>query len=69
MENDTILGADDFVKVYSENNADAFVTEKKEEEPVPNITTSTKGTEPTQDNGFTEAFHFIGVRPQTNNNK
>lgn len=69
MENDTILGADDFVKVYSENNADAFVTEKEPEEPVPNITTSTKGTEPTQDNGFTEAFHFMGVRPQPNNNK
>lgn len=68
MENDTILGADDFVKVYSENNADAFVTEKKEE-PVPNITTSTKATEPTQESGFTQAFHFMGVRPNPNNNE
>ena len=68
MENDTILGADDFVKVYSENNADAFVTETKEE-PVPNITTSTKATEPTQESGFTQAFHFLGVRPNPNNNE
>lgn len=68
MENDTILGADDFVKVYSENNADAFVVET-EPEPTPTIVTSTTPTEPINgSNGFTEAFHFMGVRPQTNNN-
>lgn len=66
MENDTILGADDFVKVYSENNADAFVVEtKQEQEHKPKlITDSTQGGEVPKGNDFSSIFNFTGVRPR-----
>lgn len=41
MEKDSILGADDFVTAYSQDNADAFVVESKEPE-------QTQTTEPNQ---------------------
>lgn len=64
MENDTILGADDFVKVYSENNADAFVVETNQEpEHKPRITDSTQGGEVPKGNDFSSIFNFTGVRP------
>ena len=64
MENDTILGADDFVKVYSENNADAFVVETNPEtEHKPRITDSTQGGEVPKGNDFSSIFNFTGVRP------
>ena len=70
LENDTILGADDFVKVYSESNADAFVTEETTpSEPKPTITGTTQNNTPPEKNEFAEAFHFMGVRPHTDNNK
>lgn len=65
MENDTILGADDFVKVYSENNADAFITEDSSAtEHKPKITDSTPGGDVPKGNDFGSIFDFTGVRPK-----
>ena len=76
MEGDSILGADDFVKVYTENNADAFITEADYgdddtddyQAPVrPQFVSSTPGAEdlhasdPT--GGFMNAFHFNPIHP------
>lgn len=75
MENGSILGADDFVKVYTEANQDAFITEadysdgddydSHQEEP--HFVSSTPGTDTinAQDttNSFLNAFHFTPVRP------
>ena len=76
MEGDSILGADDFVKVYTENNADAFITEADygdddtddyEAPARPQFVSSTPGAEdlhaadPT--GGFMSAFHFNPIHP------
>ena len=69
MENGTILGAQDFVKMYSEQNEDAFM--KDEPEPIvesikPQFVSSTQGAEdvtPNTANDFINAMHFSGVRP------
>ena len=73
MENDSILGADDFVKLYTEANSDAFVVEQPAPTPAPvepakpHFVSSTPGasdvnaTDPT--GGFANAFHFTTVRP------
>ena len=69
MEDGNILGAQDFVKMYSEQNADAFV--KEEPEPIqdiikPQFVSSTQGAEdvtPNTANDFINAMHFNGVRP------
>lgn len=74
MEGDTILGADDFVKAYTENNADAFITEMDygndddyEEPARPQFVSSTPGAEdmhtPDPTGGFLSAMHFTPVRP------
>lgn len=71
MENDSILGADDFVKAYTENNQDAFITELDEDDIPPSIrpqfVDSTQGAEDTHTSdptgGFLNAFHFTPVRP------
>lgn len=72
MENDKIIGGEDFVELYSQDNADAFVVEKVEEptpepeptpapqEPTPVITAPASGPEPQTNNGF--GFNFTGVR-------
>lgn len=65
MENDKILGADDFVTTYQADNADAFVTEPpKDAKPQPTFVSPTQGAEPTpaESNAFANAFHFTGVR-------
>lgn len=69
FENDKIIGADDFVQIYSEENADAFVVEAEQkptpEEPKrPQFVGSTQGSEVAQQdqNAFLNAFHFMGVR-------
>lgn len=75
MENNTILGADDFVKAYEANNEDAFITEYDYDEedftpPArPQFVDSTPGasethTDPT--GGFMNAFHFTPIRPIQN---
>lgn len=74
MENDTILGADDFVKMYTEANEDAFIQEYIPDEPdvddyVPEDRPQFVGptdevaapADPT--GGFLNAFHFTPVRP------
>ena len=63
-----ILGAEDFVKSYTENNADAFVAEKPETPsapatPLPQFVAPTSSGQPADNNPFADAFHFTGVRP------
>ena len=72
MDGDSILGADDFVKSYTEQNEDAFITEYLEDDepeaPLekPQFVSSTQGAsensgqDPT--GGFLNAFHFTPVR-------
>lgn len=72
MENDSILGADDFVKAYTENNQDAFIEEIDPNEYVPENNTPqfvgpTSGAEdlnnPDPTGGFINAMHFTTIRP------
>ena len=76
MENDSILGADDFVKAYTENNQDAFITEYDDNDDdddefvpdsKPQFVSSTPGASDTHTSdptgGFLSAMHFTGVRP------
>ncbi len=65
-----ILGAEDFVKTYTEANADAFVTEDPNPapapaNPLPTFVAPTPGgaPAPTASNAFADAMHFTGVRP------
>ncbi len=71
MENDMILGAEDFVTAYSADNADAFVvkdtTPPEPQQQVnnkPQFVNTTQGGEPAQQdqNAFLNAFNFTGVR-------
>lgn len=68
----TIIGADDFVKIYSEANTDAFVVESPKptepEPPKPTFVNTTPGSNDSsnsnnESNAFLNAFHFTGVRP------
>ena len=70
MENDIILGAQDFVKAYSENNEDAFIVDTPPEPEYdslkPQFITSTPGADditPDSASDFINAMHFTGVRP------
>ena len=79
MEGDSILGAEDFVKVYTDANQDAFIQEadlgdynfEPENDNKPQFVGPTPGaddahsTDPT--GGFFNAFHFTGVRPMPEN--
>lgn len=71
MEGNKLIGGEDFVAMYSEENADAFVVDKPEPTPeptpapvppVPTIVAPTPGPAPDggNDNGFN--FNFTGVR-------
>ncbi len=66
LENDKIIGADDFVQMYQQENEDAFVVETPAppQQPKPTFVNPTPGGEPTpiEQNEFTKAFHFTGVR-------
>lgn len=67
MDNDTILGAEDFVNAYSAENADAFVVENPTPKPNPQFVNPTPGPtppDPNNTNGF--KFNFTGVRPHKN---
>lgn len=77
MEGDSILGADDFVKAYTENNQDAFITEYNDDdddefvpEDKPQFIGSTPGAEDTHTSdptgGFLSAMHFTPIRPIPN---
>lgn len=68
LENNKIIGAEDFVQMYSAENADAFAVEA-DPEPTPPTTpmfvAPTQGSnEPTQDptGGFSNAFNFSFIR-------
>lgn len=76
MENNMILGADDFVKAYTENNQDAFIEEwndndddfsDEELNDLPQFVGSTPGANDTHTSdptgGFANAFHFNPIRP------
>lgn len=72
MEGDKILGADDFVKAYSTDNADAFIVDEPKpqvDEPKPTFSQSvnTQQVEVKNDNPF--GFHFSGIRQPNPNNK
>lgn len=58
-----IMGADDFVKVYTQDNADAFVVEKptEPEQPKPHFAQSTAPTQRTDDKSLFH-FNFTDVR-------
>lgn len=61
MENDKIIGADDFLAMYKESNQDAFIVESKDDNK-PKITDTTSGgSVPPQK---TSMFNFTGVRPK-----
>ncbi len=69
MEKDTILGADDFVKVYQEANSDAFVVEEPPATPPENGNPKPSFGQPTpptpapdQQDEFSKLFTFDGVR-------
>lgn len=73
MENSSILGADDFVKAYTEANQDAFITEVDDADDFvpetikPQFVSSTPGNEDAHSSdptgGFLNAFHFTPIRP------
>lgn len=69
FKDNKILGAEDFVKTYTAENADAFVVEKPADPPktpeIPHFVGSTPGgtPSPAESNAFADAFHFTGVRP------
>lgn len=69
FKDNKILGADDFVKAYTENNADAFIAEEpsapEPEQSLPQFVGATPGGQPTpaESNAFVNAFNFTGVRP------
>lgn len=70
VKDNTIIGADDFMKVYQEKNADSFVTENDNQQQPPQQQGDNKPmfgqpTPPQQQNTnspFENAFNFIGVR-------
>lgn len=69
VENGTILGADDFVKLYSEANADAFVVENPQPAPElskPTFVAPNNNNPAPEENAFLTAFNFAGVRPKNN---
>lgn len=76
MEKDKILGAEDFVTAYKAENADSFITEdsnsQQDNSQLPQFLGSTPGPQGTQPQdptgGFSNAFHFTGVRPNPNQN-
>lgn len=70
MKNGTIIGADDFMKVYREANQDSFVVEQEEtpeqqtelEQPKPTFVTPTAPQVQAEENPFAQAFNFAGIR-------
>ena len=74
MEGDKIIGADDFVSMYSNENADAFIVEQPKQEPQTPPPTFSKTVnpnteQPKSDNTNPFNFHFMGVRQRPTNNE
>lgn len=76
MENNSILGADDFVKMYTEANQDAFITDidlddyEPNHDDKPQFVGSTPGAEDINNvdptGGFLNSMHFTPLRPMPN---
>lgn len=72
FEDGKIIGADDFVEMYSKDNADAFIEEKEPQNnppvnPKPTFVAPTQGGgQPQKDEtgGFASAFHFTEIHPK-----
>ena len=69
MEGDKILGAEDFLNAYSQDNSDAFIVETPVEpepqQPLPTFVQPTSGADPEIEDGSDNfGFNFIGVRPR-----
>lgn len=62
MKDNTILGADDFTKVYSEQNADAFIVENQNPDPNPNSNPD-GGQNPNPAPNFSGSVGGNGVNP------
>ena len=62
MENDTILGAADYLDKYKQDNADSFMSES----PNPQFAGKTSNYEAASEKGnpFAGAMNFFGVRPE-----
>ena len=64
MENDTIIGATDFMGVYAKENADAFVTNNDSHgNGKPHFSTGGTGGNEGGDGNTPFQFNFTGVRP------
>ena len=68
LENGTIIGAEDFVSMYTKDNADAFVVENTEpKSPKPTFVGPTDGNKTPESDptgGFANAFHFTQIHPK-----
>lgn len=68
MKDSTIIGADDFLKVYSEANADSFMVEEPDPAPAPGEQPKPEFGKPTPpapaggENEFDKLFNFAHVR-------
>lgn len=69
VENNTILGAEDFVTAYTKDNSDAFVvdTPPAPEKDKPKFVDPTPGSEPPEGSGNPFMFNFSGVRAKPDN--
>lgn len=65
MDNDSIVGADDFVASYTKDNEDAFVKETTTPPPAANNPVFVTNTTSANDGGAANPFKFdfVGVRP------
>jgi len=69
MENDTIIGATDFMTAYAQDNADAFVIDEPPAEPEvvpPHFVNSTNSGNNSTGDADEFHFNFTGIRPHDN---
>lgn len=66
MENGSLVGANDYLEIYKNDNADSFVTDPEpQEESKPQFTQKTgTQTKVEDENPFLSAMHFTGVRKE-----
>lgn len=67
IENDNLLGFDDYVKAYKENDSGAFVSEESTKDTPPIFSTPANGGSNIPPAGSSFGFNFIGVREKPNN--
>lgn len=69
LENDTIIGASDFVSAYTKDNADAFLVDNNVppvSKPQPHFVEPSSPTQAPQGESSPFKFNFTGVRPHDN---